>query len=157
MTGVAGLSALVDRRAHFRRGSGITDFSLRIHDAHPHHTRLIRHVQHHLVEADAVVVEHVARGAAAQHFTLLFGADQGGVFQMFPLALNAEVAEKAEDDDQHEENQTISFALMLRPSRFSNLGRGERASDFGSEEAEPSCQSPAWAGTAISLIMACEL
>ena len=106
---VAGFGALIDGVAHLGRRRGVADHALRIHDANPHHARLVGHVQHHFVQADAVVVQHVMRSAAAQDFALLLGADQSRVFQMFALVLNAEVAEQPEDDDHDHEDRDHQF------------------------------------------------
>ena len=130
MAAVASLGGLIDRHSHLRRRGGITDLSLRAHDAHPHHTRLVRHVQHHLVKTDAVIVQHVARGAAAQDLALLFRADQSGIFQMLTLILNAEVAEKSENDDQDKEDADHQLCTDTAPQLAQPSGRRSGVRDL---------------------------
>ena len=122
MAAVTRLPCFIDQRSHFGRRRRIADLPLRIHDSYPYHAGLVGHVQHHFVKANAVVVQHVMRGAAAQNFALLLGRNQRCVFQMFSLILNAEIAEQSEDDDQDEKNtdhQLDAYAARqaVKPSR----------------------------------------
>ena len=81
---------------------------------------LVGHVQHHFVQAGAIVVQHVMRSAAAQHFALLLGADQRRGFQM--LAMQSRMLKypsSAKMMIMTTKIETISLALTLRPSRCS--------------------------------------
>ena len=92
---VTSLSIFVYASAHFVRRGRVADDALRIHDADPHHARLVGHVDHHFVQAGAVVLQHVMRGAATQHLALLLGADQGSRFQVLAVQPDAEIIQEA--------------------------------------------------------------
>ena len=88
--------------------SGVADDALGVHDAHPHDAGLVGHVDHHFVEAVAVILEHVVRGAAAQHLALLLGADEGGGFQVLLVQPDAEVTQQREHHQHSDKDATPS-------------------------------------------------
>ena len=64
MAAIAGLGILVDDVIQFLAVSGVADASFPVKHPHSHHTRLIGYGAHHVVEAVAIVAQHVVRRAA---------------------------------------------------------------------------------------------
>ena len=85
MAAIAGLGILVDDVIQFLAVSGVADASFPVKHPHSHHTRLIGYGAHHVVEAVAIVAQHVVRRAAFDQIADSLCAGKGGCLQVLPV------------------------------------------------------------------------
>ena len=138
MAAVAGLGRLVEDVVHFRCIGGVADPALLVKDAHLDHAGLVGHGLNGVVEAFAIVAQHVVGGAALDHIADPLGAGQRGCFQMLAVQSDIQISEQSEDDDHHRQQRPDQFRTDAVRQPLLPQSRGELS------------QSPAWLNTAVA-------
>ena len=105
MAAVTRFRTLIDCVPDFRRVRGIADVAFTIEDANPHHSRLIRHGGHGVIQAFPVVAQHVIGGAALDDIADALGAGERGRFEMLPVQTDVQIAEQAKNPQHHQQQQ----------------------------------------------------
>jgi hypothetical protein len=106
---VGNLQILVHRLAHLGRIGGKADAAAIIDDANAHHPRLVGHVGNNVVQAVALVAQHVVGGVALDHAAYTCRIVQGGAFEVPAVQFNIEIAQQAKHNRHRRDQQEQQF------------------------------------------------
>src|SRR5581483_669989 len=105
MTAIAGFRLHIDCMAEFRTIGRIADAPIAVENAHPNHAGLRTNGGDQLMQAVAVVTQHVRRGAALDDIAYPLGAEKRRRFQMTPMQAHCEKAEKGKNSNYRKKQE----------------------------------------------------